>query len=41
MVLPMEGNFEDMSFNGGDEDNELLVPRSNIIVQERKKETVQ
>ena len=41
MVLPMEGNLEDMSFNGGDEDNELLVPRSNIIVQERKKETVQ
>lgn len=40
MVLPMGGDLETMAFNGGDEENELLVPRSNIIVQERKEETV-
>ena len=40
MVLPMGADLETLAFNGGDEENELLVPQSNIIVQE-KKETVQ
>lgn len=40
MVLPMDGDLETLAFNGGDEENELLVPQSNIIIQERKEETV-
>lgn len=40
MMLRMGNDFESMSFHGG-EDNELLVPRSNIIVQEGKKEKIQ
>ena len=40
MVLPMDGDLETLAFNGGDEEDELLVPQSNIIIQERKAETV-
>lgn len=41
MVLPMEGDLKEMSFNGEDADGELLVPKTNTIIQERKEETVQ
>lgn len=40
MVLPMEGDLEKMSFNGEDAGNELLVPKTNTIIQERKEEAV-
>lgn len=40
MVLPMEGDLEKMSFNGEDADSELLVPKTNTIIQERKEEAV-
>ena len=37
----MEGDLKEMSFNGEDADGELLVPKTNTIIQERKEETVQ
>ena len=41
MALPMEGYLMELTFNGEDTDDELLVPKTNIIVQERKEDTVQ
>ena len=41
MVLQMGEGFKGMVFNGDDEGNELLVPRSNTIVQEEREETIQ
>lgn len=40
MVLQMCEGFNGMAFNGDDEGNELLVPRSNTIVQEEREETI-
>ena len=40
MVLQMGEGFNGMAFNGDDEGNELLVPRSNTIVQEEREETI-
>ena len=41
MVFQMCEGFNGMAFNGDDEGNELLVPRSNTIVQEEREETIQ
>lgn len=41
MVLPLEGNLEEMAFSSDEPEGELLVPQANIIVQERKGEMVQ
>lgn len=41
MVLQMGEGFKGMAFSGDDEENELLVPRSNTIVQEEREETIQ
>lgn len=41
MVLQMGEGFKGMAFNGDDDENELLVPRSNTIVREEREETIQ
>lgn len=40
IVLQMGEGFKGMAFNGDDEENELLVPRSNTIVEEEREETI-
>lgn len=41
MVLQMGEGFKGMAFNGDDDENELLVPRSNTIVREEREEKIQ
>ena len=40
MMLPLDGNLEGLSFSGDEAEGELLIPQTNVIVQERKEETV-